>query len=232
MKKRDFIKLSLLGAASCTASPLFASNSKSKHNTAFEALPIAENIHPKEYLFTDFEIAEHHKLYFEKPANYLNKLNLKGRKSRKIFLNSNQYKQETVNNAGAFYNHRMFFKTISDGGNHVDNTLLSLIKSNFGSFNSFIGEFNQMAISQDKNGWIWLINTPDGLKIIPTLNNDNPLMSSLPSSKRGFPLIAMDNWEHAYINSGKQRYIDNFWKSVNWDYIATRYKRAKTSNLF
>jgi superoxide dismutase, Fe-Mn family len=227
MKKRDFIKISLFGAASCAVSPMLAANSKSKVRPTFEAVPAANEIVPANNLFKKNELAQHHKLFFENSANYLNKLELNGQKSRKIFLNSHKHNQQ----AGAFYNHRIFFKTITKGGNKVNDTILSLLKSSFGSFNAFVEEFNRTALSLNGDGWVWLVNDKNTLKITSTKGNDNPIMSNIPSAKRGFPIIALDMWEHAYANSNKEQYLNAFWKSVNWAYVSIRHQRAQKANL-
>jgi Fe-Mn family superoxide dismutase len=46
---------------------------------------------------------------------------------------------------------------------------------------------------------------------------------------RGFPLLAMDVWEHAYYLKYQNRrgdYISAFWNLVNWDYAAKRLEKS------
>lgn len=231
MKKRNFIKLSLLGTAGVITVPAFSNITDNAKRPAFEALPLAHDIDSQ--IFSEKEIASHHKNHFEIPASKLNNLDLRGYKSKKIFRNSHLYNQDTIQQAGSFYNHRIFFKSISGNNFSPDGELTTAIKRSFGSFNSFTNQFKHKALSQQEDGWIWLIYSENTLKITTTTNNNNPLMSHMPASVQGFPIIAMDTWKHAYeesFNSDKEAYLDAFFSTLNWEYTSERYQRAKENS--
>jgi Fe-Mn family superoxide dismutase len=63
-----------------------------------------------------------------------------------------------------------------------------------------------------------LVQAPEGeLKVLSTANADNPLREGLT------PLLTCDVWEHAYYidyRNARPRYIEAFWKIVNWEFVA------------
>lgn len=81
-------------------------------------------------------------------------------------------------------------------------------------------EFNRVALTSFGSGWVWLVQRPDGaLAVVATPNASTPLTGP------DIPLLACDIWEHAYYLDYQQdraRYLDAFWKLVNWDFVASR----------
>ena len=51
-------------------------------------------------------------------------------------------------------------------------------------------------------------------------------MDVVPEDQRGRPILALDVWEHTYIldygASGKGKYVDAFFKNLNWEVVAAR----------
>lgn len=134
------------------------------------------------------------------------------------------------NNAGGYYNHSLYFKTIGPkaGGEPID-TLASKITKDFGSFSNFKTVFKESAVKQFGSGWVWLIVDKTGvLQLSTTQNQDNPLMTYAPVvGFHGTPILGIDLWEHAYFldyQYKKKNYIDDFFNIVDWEKVNENYK--------
>jgi len=130
------------------------------------------------------------------------------------------------NNAGGYYNHKLFWDTLSpQGGGSPTGIVLETIKKNFGSFEKFKEEFTQVATGQFGSGWVWLCRKQDGnLEIIATANQDNPLM---PGISGGVPILGLDVWEHAYYlkyQNKRNEYVENWWSVIDWNSVLEKYQ--------
>lgn len=144
-----------------------------------------------------------------------------------ILGNVSKYSAKIRNNGGGHYNHELFWKSMkANGEGKPSGKLLTAIEKNFNSFDTFKTEFSDAAKNRFGSGWAWLTLTPDKqLRIGSTPNQDNPLMDL--SDIKGFPLLGLDVWEHAYYLHYQNRradYIENWWKVVNWDFVQKRYE--------
>ena len=129
------------------------------------------------------------------------------------------------NNRGGFYNHNLFWSVMSpNGGGKPTGKVAEAINAKFGSFESFKEKFSAAAATRFGSGWAWLIDKDGELEIISTPNQDNPLMDVV--EVKGYPLLALDVWEHAYYLKYQNRrpdYIENFWQVVNWGEVERRF---------
>lgn len=132
------------------------------------------------------------------------------------------------NNSGGYYNHNLFWETMSpNGGGEPKGELRKSIIKNFGSFAEFKEKFNSAASTRFGSGWAWLVLSNSELKVFSTPNQDNPLMDV--SEIKGFPLLGLDVWEHAYYLKYQNRrpeYIQNFWNVVDWNYVEKRFEKG------
>jgi Fe-Mn family superoxide dismutase len=131
------------------------------------------------------------------------------------------------NNGGGYYNHCMFWESMSpDGGGNPSGELASAIDATFGSFDDFKADFPKAAATQFGSGWAWLGVNNGKLKISSSANQDNPLMDDQCGCT---PILCLDVWEHAYYLNYQNRrpdYIAAFFNVINWDEVSKRYKAA------
>lgn len=128
------------------------------------------------------------------------------------------------NNGGGFYNHNLYFGTISpSGGGQPDGAFGKVLEKTFGSFSSFQDELSRLAAGQFGSGWGWLSASKDGkLVISSSANQDNPLMEGHGLT----PLLGIDVWEHAYYLKYKNLradYIKAFFNVIDWKAVAQNY---------
>jgi Fe-Mn family superoxide dismutase len=143
-----------------------------------------------------------------------------------VLKNVSKYSVKVRNNGGGHYNHELFWKMMKPGGEgKPSGKLLSAIEKDFNSFEAFKTKFSDAGKNRFGSGWAWLLVAPGNKLIVDsTPNQDNPLMDI--SEVKGYPLLGLDVWEHAYYLKYQNRrpeYIENWWKVVNWDFIQSRF---------
>ncbi|MBS1497258.1 MAG: superoxide dismutase [Bacteroidetes bacterium] len=150
-----------------------------------------------------------------------------GTSVEKILSNISSYSTKMRNNAGGHYNHEMFWQCMQPKSldNKPKGKLMEAIEKHFTSFENFKIKFDDAAKTRFGSGWAWLYaDNNHNLHIGSTPNQDNPLMNI--SEIKGFPLLGLDVWEHAYYlmyQNKRAEYVENWWKLVNWDYVSNRY---------
>jgi superoxide dismutase, Fe-Mn family len=131
------------------------------------------------------------------------------------------------NNGGGFWNHNLFWQTMSpNAGGAPTGELAEAINATFGSYDAFKEQFANAAKTRFGSGWAWLVVKNDGsLGVTSTANQDNPLMTN-----GGTPILGLDVWEHAYYLNYQNRrpdYVTAFFNVINWAKVAELYATAK-----
>ena len=129
------------------------------------------------------------------------------------------------NNGGGFYNHNLYFSTLSpDGGKEPTGELSDKVNATFGSFEKLKEELTQLAISQFGSGWAFLSADKAGnLYTSKSLNQDNPISEGTGRT----PIMCIDVWEHAYYlkyRNLRADYVKELFKIINWEKVAENYK--------
>jgi Fe-Mn family superoxide dismutase len=133
------------------------------------------------------------------------------------------------NNAGGFYNHTIYWESISPKVNlYPTDSLAGTIDRDFGSFDGFKTQFMDASNKHFGSGWVWLVVDKTGKLIITTTQNqDNPLMEN--AVVKGTPILGIDLWEHAYYMNYQQKkknYITAFMKVINWKKVGDKYEES------
>jgi Fe-Mn family superoxide dismutase len=129
------------------------------------------------------------------------------------------------NNGGGFWNHSLFWTSMSpNGGGAPSGTLGEAIDRDFGSFENFKDEFSKAAATRFGSGWAWLCVNNGKLEVCSSANQDNPLMPGVGCG--GHPILGLDVWEHAYYLNYQNRrpdYINAFFNVVDWNAVGARF---------
>lgn len=133
------------------------------------------------------------------------------------------------NNGGGYYNHNLYFSTLSPKGlRQPEGDLLKQIESDFGSFDSLKEKLNNAAATRFGSGWAWLSTDRSGkLSVTSSPNQDNPLFETKGEL---VPILGIDVWEHAYYLKYKNLradYINALYSVLDWDRIGSLYKETK-----
>jgi Fe-Mn family superoxide dismutase len=173
---------------------------------------------------------KHHAGYTSKLNAAIEGTDLEGKKIEDILQNLDMKNSAVRNNGGGYYNHSLFWTSMSpNGGGTPKGDLAEAIKKAFGSFDGFKEKFASAAGSRFGSGWAWLCAHSDGrVEICSTANQDNPIMPEIGCG--GTPILGLDVWEHAYYlhyQNKRPDYIEAFFNIINWDGVAKRYASAK-----
>jgi Fe-Mn family superoxide dismutase len=197
--------------------------------TTFPALPYSFSaLEPMiDKMTVELHYDKHHRGYFNNFMKAIANSKLEKMSLYEIFASISEQSATVRNNAGGYFNHVIYWSNLSpEGGGEPSGILLKHIINSFGSYEAFVKEINEAAKTRFGSGWAWLavdIKTKE-LFVTSTANQDNPLMDI--ADRRGFPILALDVWEHAYyLNYQNKRadYIDSFWKKVNWKDVEARF---------
>ncbi len=197
-------------------------SNQSNHPFVLPELPFAKDSFAPHFSGETFDYhhGKHHQAYVTNLNNLLqNNANLASKNLEEIIAISASDASLTAvfNNAAQVWNHSFFWHSIKpNGGGKPSEKLLTQISKDFGSFETFISEFKQAAVTQFGSGWAWLVWHEQRLKIVKTANADTPIVKDM------HPLLACDVWEHAYYIDYRNRrpdyvttYIEHM---INWEF--------------
>jgi Fe-Mn family superoxide dismutase len=174
---------------------------------------------------------KHHAAYVSNLNAAIAGTSLENKSLEDILAAVSQYPAAVRNNGGGHYNHSLFWETMSPNGGGEPSPQMNVAKAierDFTSFEQFKKEFSAFAMGRFGSGWAWLCtDDQDKLFICSTPNQDNPLMDL--AETKGYPLLGIDVWEHAYYLNYQNRradYVSAFFNVINWSVVTKRYNDA------
>lgn len=149
-----------------------------------------------------------------------------------VLANLDQIEDATLrtglrNQGGGYYNHNLYFSTISpNGGGEPQGALAEKIAETFGSFADLKEKLIALAIGQFGSGWAWLSADKDGgLHVSQSLNQDNPISQGTGN----MPIMCIDVWEHAYYlkyRNLRADHVRDLFDIIDWRAVEANYEKA------
>jgi Fe-Mn family superoxide dismutase len=168
----------------------------------------------------DYHYGKHHQAYVTNLNNLIKGTEFENSSLEEIILKSSG---GIFNNAAQVWNHTFYWNGFKPkGGGTPTGELAAAIDKAFGSFDEFKKQFTQKAITTFGSGWAWLVKNKDGSLSLESTSN-----AATPMTKDQTALLTIDVWEHAYYvdyRNARPKYIEEFWKIVNWNFVAANFK--------
>jgi len=181
------------------------------------ALDALEPVISKETL--EYHYGKHHRAYVTNLNNLIKDGEFADQSLENIIMKSSG---GIFNNAAQVWNHTFYWNCMTpDSSLEPSGKLADAITKTFGSFEEFKKRFSQTAVGTFGSGWGWLVKNDKGeLELFSTSNADLPMKHNKKA------LLTCDVWEHAYYidyRNARPDYVQNFWKLVNWDFVAKNF---------
>ncbi|HPS56872.1 MAG TPA: superoxide dismutase [Spirochaetota bacterium] len=171
----------------------------------------------------EFHHDKHHQAYVTNLTKLIAGTDMENMSLEEIIKKSapDAAKAGIFNNSAQVWNHTFYWNCMKkNGGGKPGAKLLAKIEKAFGSYDKFIEEMKNAAVTQFGSGWAWLIADGDTVRIMKTSNADNPLAHGQKA------LLTIDVWEHAYYLDYQNRrpdYVAVFFdKLVNWEFAESQ----------
>lgn len=119
-------------------------------------------------------------------------------------------------------NHEYYFAQFEGGYKSLpDGTLKAKIEAQWGSFEVWLTFFMQIAKARGV-GWAMLYHDVKTDQLVQTWVDEQHIGQLVDVDI----ILALDMWEHAYLmdytSPDKGKYIDAFFKNINWEVVANR----------
>ena len=172
---------------------------------------------------------KHHAAYVKKANETLEQLDEARDKSD--FTRIAGLEKSLAFNLSGHVLHSLFWRNLMPkGGGRPQGELAQALVRDFGSFEGFQKQINEVSGTIMGSGWGALIYEPMAGRLLTSQIYDH--QSNL--AQAGVPLLVIDAWEHAYYlqyKTEKAKFFEAVWNLWNWDDVSQRYAAARKMNL-
>jgi Fe-Mn family superoxide dismutase len=119
-------------------------------------------------------------------------------------------------------NHEYYFSQFEGGAKALpEGRLKQLAGDQWGSFDVWLSSFTQVAKARGV-GWAMLYFDPKTNQLVQTWVDEQHIGQLVDVDI----ILALDMWEHSYLmdypSADKGKYVDTFFKNINWEVVASR----------
>ena len=172
---------------------------------------------------------KHHAAYVKKANETLDQLD--EARDKTDFTRIAGLEKSLAFNLSGHVLHSLFWRNLMPkGGGRPKGDLAAAITRDFGSFEAFQKQINEVSATIMGSGWGALVYEPMAGRLLCSQIYDH--QSNL--AQAGVPLLVIDAWEHAYYlqyKTEKAKFFEAVWNLWNWDDVAQRYEAACRMNL-
>jgi superoxide dismutase, Fe-Mn family len=172
---------------------------------------------------------KHHRAYVDGANQAIERL-LEARK-KQDFSQINAIEHALAFNVSGHVLHSLFWRNLAPKrGGQPTGELAEAINRDFGSFDSFKKQLNQVANTTMGSGWAALVWEPLSKRLGTTQIHDHQSEITQGSAL----LLVLDAWEHAYYlqyKNERTKYFDAIWNAWNWEEVARRFEGARKLDL-
>ena len=172
---------------------------------------------------------KHHAAYVKKANETLEQLDEARHKSD--FTRIAGLEKSLAFNLSGHVLHSLFWRNLMPkGGGRPQGELAQALVRDFGSFEGFQKQINEVSGTIMGSGWGALVYEPMAGRLLTSQIYDH--QSNL--AQAGVPLLVIDAWEHAYYlqyKTEKTKFFEAVWNLWNWDDVSQRYAAARKMNL-
>ncbi len=125
-------------------------------------------------------------------------------------------------------NHEVYFSSLEGGAKDHDgsSSIKKAITAEWGSFDAWLTEFKSIALTRGI-GWAMLYYDRKDSRLLNAWIDEQHLGQLQDCAL----ILGLDMWEHSFVAdyqpSGKKKYVEDFFKNLNWEVIEGNFDGAK-----